>query len=248
MLPGTAITSRPCSNAYRAVISDPLFSEASTTTTASEIPLMIRFRSGKCSARGSPPGRARSPKLHVCLYLAANSLVLGRIDAIESRAKHGDGRSAAARRPRAPPNRRRVPARSPRRCRARRAPRRAAARPEARTASPPAIPRPPPPAGQAPSHPASIGREADPECTPTVPDIEGHQSGTARRSPQRRRFRARMRRPERFVDQSRPDSDGTRQLSSTSSSGSEPSDAEPSSERGGRSVRRTGASTPRRTV
>ena len=55
-LPGTAMTSRPCSGAQRAVISDPLFSDASTTTTASDSPLMIRLRSGKCSGSGGAPG------------------------------------------------------------------------------------------------------------------------------------------------------------------------------------------------
>ena len=37
-LPGTASTSRPCSSAVRAVISEPLRSAASTTTTASDKP------------------------------------------------------------------------------------------------------------------------------------------------------------------------------------------------------------------
>jgi hypothetical protein len=47
MLPGTAITARPWSSALLAVMSDPLRSAASTTTTASERPLMIRFLAGK---------------------------------------------------------------------------------------------------------------------------------------------------------------------------------------------------------
>ncbi len=37
-LPGTASTSRPCSSAHRAVMSDPLFSPASITTTARDEP------------------------------------------------------------------------------------------------------------------------------------------------------------------------------------------------------------------
>jgi len=50
--PGTANTERPCSAAIRAVISDPLFSPASTTITPSEIPLMMRFLDGKFGAFG----------------------------------------------------------------------------------------------------------------------------------------------------------------------------------------------------
>lgn len=45
--PGTAKTSRPCSNASFAVISDPLLTAASATTTPTDRPLMIRFLLGK---------------------------------------------------------------------------------------------------------------------------------------------------------------------------------------------------------
>ncbi len=45
--PGTAMTSRPNSAASRAVISAPLRSAASTTTTPRDSPAMTRFRSGK---------------------------------------------------------------------------------------------------------------------------------------------------------------------------------------------------------
>ena len=55
-LPGTASTSRPCSSAQRAVMSDPLFSPASTTTTARDRPLMMRLRSGKNCGSGGVPG------------------------------------------------------------------------------------------------------------------------------------------------------------------------------------------------
>ena len=48
--PGTASTSRPCSAASRAVISEPDFSSASTTTTASERPEISRLRRGKSLA------------------------------------------------------------------------------------------------------------------------------------------------------------------------------------------------------
>jgi hypothetical protein len=44
MLPGTAKTSRPCSSASRAVMSEPESSEASTTTTPRLSPLMMRLR------------------------------------------------------------------------------------------------------------------------------------------------------------------------------------------------------------
>ena len=50
------MTSRPCSAAQRAVMSDPLRSLASTTTTATERPLMIRFRLGKLNRRGGTDG------------------------------------------------------------------------------------------------------------------------------------------------------------------------------------------------
>ena len=55
-LPGTASTSRPCSSAQRAVISEPLFSPASMTTTARDRPLMMRLRSGKNCGSGGVPG------------------------------------------------------------------------------------------------------------------------------------------------------------------------------------------------
>ena len=51
--PGTAKTSRPCSPASRAVISDPERRAASTTTTPSERPEISRLRRGKSCARGS---------------------------------------------------------------------------------------------------------------------------------------------------------------------------------------------------
>ena len=55
-LPGTAITSRPCSSAAAAVIREPEPADASTTTTARARPLMIRLRSGKWNASGGVPG------------------------------------------------------------------------------------------------------------------------------------------------------------------------------------------------
>src|SRR5208337_3289173 len=58
-LPGTAKTSRFCSTAQRAVILVPLYSAASTTSTPSEIPLMMRLRMGKfCGAAKVPRGNS----------------------------------------------------------------------------------------------------------------------------------------------------------------------------------------------
>ena len=65
--PGIANTSRPCSAASRAVISDPLCSAASTTSVPTDRPLMIRLRRGKCclaaaarrSASPTPAPRSR---------------------------------------------------------------------------------------------------------------------------------------------------------------------------------------------
>ena len=54
--PGTANTSRPCSAAMRAVISVPDRRAASTMTTPSETPEMMRLRRGKSLARGTKPG------------------------------------------------------------------------------------------------------------------------------------------------------------------------------------------------
>ena len=53
--PGTANTSRPCSAAIRAVISDPERCAASTTTTPSAAPEISRLRRGKSRARGTCP-------------------------------------------------------------------------------------------------------------------------------------------------------------------------------------------------
>ncbi len=55
-LPGTAITSRPCSSAQAAVISEPDFSLASITTTARDSPLIRRLRIGKNSGSGGVAG------------------------------------------------------------------------------------------------------------------------------------------------------------------------------------------------
>ena len=96
-LPGTAMTSRPCSSAHPAVMSDPDFSEASITTTASESPLIRRFLSGKwCGSGGVPGGYSltTSPASAIC---AASGLCSGGIDAVHARAKHRDGSTSRER-------------------------------------------------------------------------------------------------------------------------------------------------------
>ena len=51
--PGTAKTSRPCSPAKRAVMSEPERRAASTTTVPSARPETMRLRLGKSRPRGS---------------------------------------------------------------------------------------------------------------------------------------------------------------------------------------------------
>ncbi len=53
--PGTANTSRPCSAALRAVISEPLSSAPSVTTTPLDNPLTIRFLAGNIPLLGRSP-------------------------------------------------------------------------------------------------------------------------------------------------------------------------------------------------
>jgi len=53
--PGTANTSRPCSSARRAVMSEPERLAASTMTMPNESPEINRLRRGKSRARGSQP-------------------------------------------------------------------------------------------------------------------------------------------------------------------------------------------------
>ena len=55
ILPGTAKTSRFCSNANAAVIFAPLFFRASVTTMHLDRPLIMRLRMGKFLARGFTP-------------------------------------------------------------------------------------------------------------------------------------------------------------------------------------------------
>ena len=62
--PGTTSTSRPCSSAWRAVQSEPLFSRASTTSTAPASPLISRLRSGKwygCASASGGRSESQAP-------------------------------------------------------------------------------------------------------------------------------------------------------------------------------------------
>src|SRR6267143_906671 len=69
-LPGTAYTSRFCSRAQREVMRVPLYSAASTTSTPTDMPLMIRLRMGKfCGAGKVPTGNSEisaPPKATIC--------------------------------------------------------------------------------------------------------------------------------------------------------------------------------------
>ena len=148
--PGTASTSRPWSSAQRAVMSDPLRSPASTTTTARESPLMIRLRSGKKCGSGGVPGASSLEDEHRSARSRAASAACSlRIDDV----------GAATRAPRSSRRRRQRAAMRRRVDAARQAaddddaarsrdPRRAARPPRARTATPRASRRSPRPAAQ----------------------------------------------------------------------------------------------------
>jgi len=87
--PGTANTSRPCSSAKRAVISEPERAAASTTTTPSAIPEIIRLRRGKCRACGSSPAATRRRSRRHSPARRANR-VFRRIDDIDAAGNHRD--------------------------------------------------------------------------------------------------------------------------------------------------------------
>src|ERR1017187_6987899 len=73
--PGTANTCRPCSPAWFAVISAPLFRFASTTTTPSDQPLIMRFRIGKFWRSGcTPKGNSVTTAPPFCTISSANFL------------------------------------------------------------------------------------------------------------------------------------------------------------------------------
>src|SRR5262249_2234676 len=102
-LPGTANTSRPCSPAKRAVISEPERSAASTTTTPSEIPEIRRLQRGKSFPRGEKPG-ARSLMRSPCSPIERCSSSLSMPPASTATVPRGRAaRGAAVSMPRASP-------------------------------------------------------------------------------------------------------------------------------------------------
>ena len=95
--PGTAKTSRPCSSAIRAVISEPERCAASTMTTPSASPEISRLRRGKVAGARLPAERHfrdRRAGLEQCIQAGR---VLGRIDAIVAAGQHRDGAARRAR-------------------------------------------------------------------------------------------------------------------------------------------------------
>jgi hypothetical protein len=77
-LPGTAMTSRPCSAARRAVISEPDCGAASTTTTPRLRPEISRLRRGKWRACGTAPsGRSETMAPHAAIRSMSPAFSLG---------------------------------------------------------------------------------------------------------------------------------------------------------------------------
>jgi hypothetical protein len=98
--PGTAITSRPWSAAWRAVTSEPLFARASTTTTARASALINRLRAGSGSAAAALRAGARPRSAPRLGDLVGERAVFRGIHLIRAAALDRDG--DAARRARAP--------------------------------------------------------------------------------------------------------------------------------------------------
>ena len=71
--PGTAITSRPCSAAMRAVIIDPDLNAASITTIPRDSPEMMRLRLGKWRAWGARPIGISDRRKPICAASSAFS-------------------------------------------------------------------------------------------------------------------------------------------------------------------------------
>ena len=88
--PGTANTSRPCSLAIRAVISEPERCAASTTTTPSAAPEISRLRRGKSRARGSWPSGISEIAAPWFEHGGQQILMLGRIDPVVAAGQHRD--------------------------------------------------------------------------------------------------------------------------------------------------------------
>ena len=91
--PGTANTSRPCSAALRAVISEPDASAASTTRQPCARPLMRRLRRGKLWASALVPSansETSKPRSAIC---GGKRRVCLRIGIVDAGAEHRDGRA-----------------------------------------------------------------------------------------------------------------------------------------------------------
>ena len=88
--PGTAKTSRPCSAARRAVISEPERFAASTMTTPSASPEISRLRRGKSRARGSQPSGISESAAPAGKMSLQQAFVLGRIDLVLAAGQHRD--------------------------------------------------------------------------------------------------------------------------------------------------------------
>ena len=95
--PGTANTSRPCSSAKRAVISEPERCAASTMTTPSDRPEMIRLRRGKSRARGSQPSGISEIAAPSARIASSRPMCSRRIDAVVAAGQHRDGAGREAR-------------------------------------------------------------------------------------------------------------------------------------------------------
>ncbi len=88
--PGTAITSRPYSVAWRAVISEPERGAASITTVPWASPAMIRLRQGKWRARGLGTRRLLGDQEPAFGDRRLPLLILGRIDDVDPARDHCD--------------------------------------------------------------------------------------------------------------------------------------------------------------
>ena len=89
-----AYTSRPCSAASRAVISEPLAGLASTTSTPSESPLMMRLRRGKFAGSGGLSSGSSETSAPPPSTMRRASLVAARIEPAQAGAEDCHGRAA----------------------------------------------------------------------------------------------------------------------------------------------------------
>ena len=90
MEPGMAKTSRPATPASRAVISDPDFCAASTTSVPWLRPAMMRFRCGKHAAQRRGARREFRDQRAAGGDAFCQRLVIARVDLVEPAAENGD--------------------------------------------------------------------------------------------------------------------------------------------------------------